>query len=109
MTAQPFDPPAELAEVARRTRSAVRGLSVAHPLAAEPFDQECRFTRDGHGVTWRTNGRLFMIDVAVASGIVFAAGRPDPILGASRPCGVAAGITIFEHQRFLANCVARRT
>jgi hypothetical protein len=41
-----------------------------------------------------------MIDVAVASGIVFAAGRPDPIRGASRPCGVAAGATIFEHQRF---------
>jgi hypothetical protein len=98
--AQPFDPRAELAQVARRTRSAVRALNLAHPLAAEPFDQEFRFTRDGHRVTWRTNGRLFMIDVAVASRIVFAAGRPDPILGASRPCGVAAGITIFEHQRF---------
>ena len=100
MNAQPFDPRTELAQVARRTRSAVRALNLAHPLAADPFDQECQFTRDGHRVTWRTNGRLFMIDVAAESGIVFAAGRPDPIVGASRPCGVASGITIFERQPF---------
>lgn len=100
MTAQPFDPRAELAQVARRARSRVSTQNLEHVLAPEPFDQECRFTRDGHAVTWRTNGRLFMIDVATASGIVFAAGRPDRIVGASRPGGVAAGVTIFVSRGF---------
>jgi hypothetical protein len=57
--------------------------------------------RDGHSVTWRTNGRLFMIDVAAASGVVFAAGRPDQIIGASQPGGAAAGVPIFVSPRFL--------
>jgi hypothetical protein len=96
-----IDPRAELAQVASRTHSRVRQQTLLHPSAKEPFDQECQFTRDRHSVTWRTNGRLFMIDVAAASGIVFAAGRPDQIIGASQPGGAAAGVPIFVSPRFL--------
>ena len=96
------DPRAELAQVASRTRSRVREQTLLHPWAKEPFDQECRFTRDDHSITWRTNGRLFMIDVAATSGIVFAVGRPDPIIGASQPAGAAAGVPIFVSTAFLS-------
>jgi hypothetical protein len=95
------DPRAELAHVGLRTRSPVREQTLFHPFAEEPFDQECRFSRDGHAITWRANGRLFMIDVMAASGIVFAAGRPDQIVGASQPAGSAAGVAIFVNSAFL--------
>lgn len=96
-----IEPRAELAQVGSRTRSRVREQTLFHPSAKEPFDQECRFARHGHSVTWRTNGRLFMIDVAAASGIVFAAGRPDQIIGVSQPGGAAAGVPIFVSPRFV--------
>ncbi len=48
-----------------------------------------------------TNGRQFNIDVAAASGIVFVAGKPDSIVGASQPAGVAAGVKIFVSSRYL--------
>jgi hypothetical protein len=96
-----IDPRAELAQVGSRTRSRVREQILFVQSADEPFDQECRFTRDGHSVTWRTNGRLFMIDVSATSGIVFAAGRPGRIVGASRPAGDVAGVDIFVTTGFL--------
>ncbi len=100
MTARSREPRAELAKVASRARSRVREQHRLHPLAAEPFDQACRFRRDGIPVTWATNGRLFLIDVTAPSGIVLAAGRPDEILGASQPVGVAAGTVIFRCAAF---------
>ena len=95
------DPRAELAQVAVRTRSRVREQTLFHQSAEEPFDQECRFSRDGHAITWRANRHLFMIEVRAASGIVFAAGRPDQIVGASHPAGAAAGVDIFVSTDFL--------
>jgi hypothetical protein len=79
------DPRVELAEIARRTRSHVRRQNLLHPSATEPFDQVCRFARDGHSVSWATNGSMFLIGVSASSSIVFAAGTPDQILGASKP------------------------
>ncbi len=87
---------AELAEVARRTKSRVREWNHLFPLAEAPFDRVCRFKRDNRSVAWATNSSLFLIDAAVSSSIVFAVGHPDQIVGASQPLEVAGMTAIFR-------------
>jgi hypothetical protein len=96
MTVEPSEPRAELAALTRRTGSRLRTQNLLHPLAGAAFDESCAFTRRRRRVTWATNGSLFLIEAQAASGIVFAVGRPDPILGARHPAGVVAGVTIYE-------------
>jgi hypothetical protein len=63
---------------------------------ADPFTHVVRFDRRGHPVAWSAGESHFLIEVEHPSGVVFAAGRPDLVVGAQRPAGDAGGVVVFE-------------
>jgi hypothetical protein len=95
MDAKAIEPRGELDEIAARMRSRVAEDNLWYPQVREPFDAVCCFKQDGQSVSWYTNGRLFLLLVDARSEVVFAVGRPDPILGSVEPLGASEAGVIF--------------
>jgi len=87
---------AELGALARRVGAAVRARNHHHPAVADPFTHVVRFERRGHPIAWSASESHFLIEVEHPSGVIFAAGRPDLVVGAQRPAGDAGGVAVFE-------------
>jgi hypothetical protein len=87
---------AELGALARLVRASVRARNHHHPAVADPFTHIIRFDRRGHPIAWSAGESHFLIEVEHPSGVVFAAGRPDLVVGAQRPPGEAGGVAVFE-------------
>jgi hypothetical protein len=93
------EPRVELTEIAERVRARIQAENLIYPNVAERFDMACRFRHAGRRVSWSTNGKLFLVEVERAGGIVFAAGFPDDlIMGAREPIGEVRGIAVFESE-----------
>lgn len=87
---------AELAALARLVGASVRARNHHHPAVADPFTHVVRFDRRGHAIAWSANETHFLIEVEYPSGLIFAAGRPDLVVGARRPAGQTGGVAVFE-------------
>jgi hypothetical protein len=87
---------AELGALARLVGVSVRDRNHHHPAVADPFTHVVRFDRRGHPVAWSAGESHFLIEVEHPSGVVFAAGRPDLVVGAQQPAGDAGGVAVFE-------------
>ena len=87
---------AELEALARLVGAPVRGRDHRHPALADPFTHVVRFNHRGHRIAWSENGSHFLIEVERPSGVVFAAGQPDLVVGARRPAGEIGGVAVFE-------------
>jgi hypothetical protein len=90
----------ELREIASIEGCMIGALNHLHPLAAEPFDEVCRFAQDGRAISWATNGTRFLIEVGVSTSLTFAAGRPDVIVAASQPVLLAGTTLIYQTTNF---------
>ena len=87
---------AELEALARHVGVSVRARNHHHPAVADPFTHVVRFDHAGHPIAWSAGASHFLIEVERPSGVVFAAGQPDLVVGARRPAGDAGGVPVFE-------------
>jgi hypothetical protein len=87
---------AELEALARHVGASVRARNHHHPAVADPFTHVVRFDRAGHPIAWSAGASHFLIEVERPSGVVFAAGKPDLVVGAGRSAGDAGRVAVFE-------------
>jgi hypothetical protein len=86
----------EIEALARRVGAPIRRRDHRHPAATVAFTHVVRFGHLGHRIAWSANDSQFLIEVEQPSGLVFAAGQPDLVVGAARPAGVIGGVAVFE-------------